>query len=242
MAILITYSIAEGTLNGAVDLESLREEIIADGTVVTGFTGVGACGDSLRIMGASLADEPGLAALVASHDHETTLTDILKGSGDYKARRKSIIIDVATRGFSNLNPREKKLASEHFAVAKADRDTVHTMEEQVTFGTKFHIHSIESRDNRRLSAVGEVYNRLTSGTDQMDLMADVSGLLEQYVKYGIEGTLEGDIEGLFDYIEGRTGTTWETTGLPSKTGYTIEGMTLTQLKDRLMDILANGNY
>ncbi len=46
------------------------------------------------------------------------------------------------------------------------------------------------------------------------IMNDVSAdnLLELYVRNGREGTLEGDPEGLFDYIEARSSTKYATTG------------------------------
>jgi hypothetical protein len=63
-----------------------------------------------------------------------------------------------------------------------------------------------------------------------------------YINLGTEGTVEGDNEGLFDYILSRKNTTWENTGL-SKQAYSPKGMADCQeLSNRLIDILKNGNY
>ena len=172
---------------------------------------------------------PGSLCLSGGSDH------------DYKVLRNNLIVQVATEGFSNLSVDEKKIASSHFAVSKTDRDTVHTIDEQISNGILFHKESTKARSDRRNAAEGEVYNRIQDGLEQADLMNDVTAMLDTYVNFGIEGTLEGDIEGLFDYLESRAGTSFETTGLLSKS-YTVEGMTVAQLSAKLMDIFKNGNY
>ena len=170
-----------------------------------------------------------------------SLANVGDSESDYKVLRNNLMVQVATEGFANLTADEKIIASENFVVSKTDRDTVHTLEQQIANGIIYHKHSVASRLARRIAAEGEVYNRLQSGVDQADLMNDTVAMLDAYVNFGIEGTVEGDVLGLFDYFESRVGTAFETTGLLSKT-YTVEGMTVTQLSAKLMDIFKNGNY
>ncbi len=164
-----------------------------------------------------------------------------ESNSDYKVLRENLMIQVATEGFANLTLEEKEIASSHFCVLKVDRDTVHTIKEQIENGIIFHKKSVDSRKLRRNAAEGEVYNRIQDGLEQSDLMNDVITMLDTYVNFGIEGTLEGDLIGLFDYLESRVGTPFEGAGLLEKT-YTVEGMTIAQLSVKLMDIFKGGIY
>ena len=158
---------------------------------------------------------------------------------DYKQFRSGMYALVIEKGgFSYLTVDEKDMACRHFIVLRADRDTLYTLEDQIDQGVVFHGLSVECRHERRKRAEAEIYGRLSSA-DQMSVMNDTAMLLENYVKFGVEGTLEGDVEGLFDYIESRVGTSFAATGLLNK-GYIIDGMTLADLSARLMNILKNG--
>lgn len=66
MSKLKTYSIANDTANGVVDMTSLSEEISAT-THVVGFDGLEVNGDNLSIIGASINNEIGLDQVVNSH-------------------------------------------------------------------------------------------------------------------------------------------------------------------------------
>lgn len=160
---------------------------------------------------------------------------------DYKVVRHNIIIIAATTGFSNLSQSEKEICATMFAVAKSDRDSLYSLEQQIIHGREYHTQSVLARKARRHAAESEAYNRIIDGNERADLMNGVKPLLDVYVEFGVEGTVEGDIIGLFDYLESRTGTAYENIGLLSKT-YTIEGMTLSQFSAKLMDILKNGRY
>lgn len=160
---------------------------------------------------------------------------------DYKYIRNQVIIAVAITGWSNLDLKNKKLAAQMFAVEREQRDEVFSLEKQIEDGHTFHKNSCDSRQSRREAAEVEVYNRIVSGAEQADLMADVSQMLDAYVQFGIEGTAEGDTIGLFDYVESRVGTPFFGGGLLAKT-YSVEGMTIPQLSVRLMNILKNGDY
>jgi hypothetical protein len=161
---------------------------------------------------------------------------------DYKCfRNRMIEFMLAGNPFSGLTQAEKEIVAKNFCVAKADRDSLFTVQQQIEHGREFHKKSVLAREKRKMYAEAEVYNRILDGIEQADLMNDVSLLLQNYHKFGIEGTLEGDVAGVFDYIESRAGTPYENAGLLQKT-YTVEGMTVAQLSQRLMDIMKNGLY
>lgn len=162
---------------------------------------------------------------------------------DYKAARAAMIASVASIGFSNLSLRDKKIASKWFAVTKADRDTVHTLEEQIAYGKDFHLSSVKARRARLTAVKMEIYNRLTySQVNDIMVASNFEVTGTNYVELGREGTEEGNAEGLFDYIEARLGTLWELTGLKVQAYIPLGMANCTELSTRLMDILKNGNY
>jgi len=147
---------------------------------------------------------------------------------------------AAAGGFSSLTDDQKALASKWFIVDKADRDTVHTDAEQILNGAEFHKRSVEARRQRELIAVSTIYNRLVKA-DADEVVDDTNDLVIKYVKRGREGTIEGDPEALFDYIDARVSTGYESTGLRAKNFTPLVG-TIGDLADDIMDILKNGNY
>jgi hypothetical protein len=163
---------------------------------------------------------------------------------DYKTARVQIYVAMMTKGgFNNLSQEEKKIVSSWFLVGDNERDTVHTQAEQIANGEIFNKLSTEARIKRLTKVKMEVYNRLSH--DQINSILEImlaNKVMFTYINLGTEGTLEGDNEGLFDYILSRTGTIWENTGL-SKQSYSPKGMSDCQeLANRLIDILKNGNY
>lgn len=157
---------------------------------------------------------------------------------DYKVVREEIAALVTSIGWESLDAGEKEIASKYFVVDKASRDEVYTTIQQIGLGLLHHKASVEARTLRYAKASMEVYNRLSPAESKV-VIGDVADLGFKYVQYGIEGTVEGDPEGFFDYLEARSGTSYENTGLATKT-YEPDGMTLAQLVTRLMDILKLG--
>lgn len=64
----------------------------------------------------------------------------------------------------------------------------------------------------------------------------------KYIEFGLKGILEGDPEGLFDYILGTVGTSFAGVGLLQKTWTPISGLTMLQFTTLLMSILKDGEY
>lgn len=163
---------------------------------------------------------------------------------DYKAARVAVYIAMMMKGgFNNLSEAEKIIASKWFVVGRTERNSVHTVDQQIENGLNYHQNSTRSRNARFDKCITEVYNRLDDDQIKEVMIAmDYNKTVDAYIKLGIEGTQEGNPEGLYDYILARAGTQWESTGL-SVQAYTPVGMADCQeLANRLMDILVNGNY
>lgn len=159
---------------------------------------------------------------------------------DYKGCRQEIKALTASIGWTNLTTPEKVIAGAYFVVDKTDRDDIYTTEQQVQLGMLFHADSVEARKVRWAWVTIEAFNRLPK-IETDDILNDISAndLANLYVYGGREGTLEGDDEGLFDYIDARTGTSYASTGAAAKT-LTPIGMTQVDFIAHCMDILQNG--
>ena len=171
---------------------------------------------------------------------------------DYKYIRKEILILAAVIGWSNLSDEEKDKAAEIFAVGLTERNERFTTDEQIINGVNHHKNSMESRSARLTFAQIEIFNRLAR--QDADIITDeISNfnsfdLAHLYVERGREGTIEGDPEGLFDYIEGsnRTGTSWTdplvNRGFRDKTFPVLGYSNCSDFADRLLEILKDGTY
>jgi hypothetical protein len=165
-------------------------------------------------------------------------------SRDYKFVRGQIQQLYTSIGWVSLTTKEKEICCELFIATKTERDELYTTEQQVDMGEKFHKKSVESRRKRTERATAELGNRLLK-TEYEDVMDDISAgtnLFDKYVFFGREGTVEGDTEGIFDYLESRAGTSYATTGFIDKV-FTPLGMAdMTAFSSHIMDILKTGNY
>ncbi len=178
---------------------------------------------------------------------------------DYKFVRNEIkILVIAIAGvdftnWNNLTENEKIIASEYFCAPYSCRILMHTLQEQHVFAKIFNDSATQSRKDRFDHAISIIRTKLTWDDTQevVDEMMEQyekpttrkfnRNLANNYIYYGREGTVEGDPLGLFDYIEARVGTYYETLGLAAK-GYIPETGTLAELVTEIMDILKNGNY
>lgn len=162
---------------------------------------------------------------------------------DYKFIRKEIYILVLTKGFTNCTTAEKEIAAQWFVVAHADRDTLYTTPQQIAYGAIHHTNSVEAREVRAGYVMMEFYNRLETA-DINAVMTDVSkdDLLDLYIRTGREGTLQGDPEGLFDYMSAVSGTSYSGTGFAAKAITPLDGVTLAALTDQVCNVLKDGIY
>lgn len=161
---------------------------------------------------------------------------------DYKFVRARIRKAVEDNGWENLSHQEKTIAARWFVVDVEQRSEVYPLDQQVEFGMQYHNNSINARAARYKAAAAEVYNRL-SRLQQIVIVGDVesAALPKLYVQYGIEGTNEGDVPGLFDYLEARNHTAYSGIGLAAKP-FEPSGITMPQLVDKVMGILSSGLY
>ena len=67
-------------------------------------------------------------------------------------------------------------------------------------------------------------------------------LRESYINYGREGILEGDPEGLFDYIRSQSGSSFEVAGFSSHSYTPVGYANMSEFSVKILDILKNGNY
>lgn len=167
---------------------------------------------------------------------------------DYKQARLQMYVELVARitevgSFSNLSLAERQIASRWFIVGDNERDSVHSFDEQVVNGSIYNAESIKAREARMTACMMQVYNRLTHDqVNEVCMAMNFDKTTYNYIKRGCEGTLEGNDEGLFDYIMARVGTTWELTGLRIQ-AYIPKGMAdCAELAAKLIDILRNGNY
>lgn len=100
--------------------------------------------------------------------------------------------------------------------------------------------SKECRHNRMEAAKVFIFECII---EAKQLLVDVNSSLVPNYYEGIEGTLEDEgVEGLFDFLESRVGTSYENNGL-AETGYTLIGSRQwTDVVDGVMDILKYGDY
>lgn len=197
----------------------------------------------------------------AANEEEVVDITIIKSLGelfnDYKAHREAIRNAVnAKSGFNPADPAtyigtnwakldavEQSISSIYFVVPRAFRDLIHTEAEQIANGEVFHLNSVDARNRRSNKAISKLYNTL-SFEDAQEVIDDVEDnrILRKYIKFGREGTVEGDLEGLFDYVEARTGTGFTANGFKAKNYTPVNGQTMAQLASDLMKIIKDGDY
>jgi hypothetical protein len=155
----------------------------------------------------------------------------------YRTRRRKLI-DYVTQNAQSLTTAQLKEASQYFATPAYVRDMFFTMDEQIILGEEFNKFATQDRQIRHDRAMSELMNYLTYAESIVvvnDLL-DNGDLTTKYIKYGVEGTSEGDPVGLFDYFESTVGTIFENNGFLQKTFIPRNNVTIAQLSVSIMDI------
>ena len=175
------------------------------------------------------------------------------GSGvvkDYKFVRNEIKQLYLATSWSALTNSEKQITSKFFISSYANRAELYSMSQMIALGLDHHKNSIYARQVRLLVGSTTAFNFLGE-TEIVELRRDVLGLtggvhshdlITAYVQYGQEGTLEDGSEGLFDYLEGRVGTSYEASGFCCKNWNPAGGLNMMQLTASIMQILKTGIY
>ena len=77
----------------------------------------------------------------------------------------------------------------------------------------------------------------------LEAEGEAAQLIDKYIDFGIEGTTEGDPEGVLDWVFGRAGTTYAAAGLLQKPWTTDPaGYGLTAVCNTIYDIIHKGIY
>lgn len=159
---------------------------------------------------------------------------------DYKQLR-SELIDYVVLHSGILPTDELQEASMHFCLPKEVRDMFYTIDEQIEFGLEFHKNSTNARQLRANKVMVELYNHIDLA-DAFEVGQSVLSATNQYVTYGLEGTLVGDPEGISDYFLCTSGTSYESTGFLTLTGINIiTDITLSGLATKCVNIITYGN-
>ena len=166
---------------------------------------------------------------------------------DYKFARERIKESyIAKGGWSNLDIEEKEIISQFFLTQKSKRDEIYSTEEQIIFGHSFHHNSVISRVSRTDKIMEEIFSRISDTSENKNIINDITGssqILERYIKFGREGTLEGDTgSGAFDYLESRVGTEYENNGFRGHNYMPVGYNNMTEFSNYLVDILKHGNF
>jgi len=195
--------------------------------------------------------------LLGTEEETTTLAYLTSALSlrmiDSKAFRTGLMQLVANAGgFANLTAIEKKIVAIHFASTGTDvASEFPLLWDRVSNGmSSFHSNGIESREQRMRWCESLIYNTVLSATATTvinriitPVTADKGSLWSNYIRYGREGTQSGDPEGLFDYVNSVTGTTFVTNGLLEDiTGGTTGEIPESEIIQRVNDCLQYGIY
>lgn len=163
---------------------------------------------------------------------------------DYKTARVQMYTEMMMAGgFDALSIEEKRIVSAWFIVGVNERNSVTTLEEQIQNGIIYNERSTQARIKRLTAAKTQVFNRL-SHDEVITLLEEMNPakLMYNYIYLGTEGTLEGDMEGLFDYLLARPNTSFSANGLAIKPFIPTGMENMQDFANYLISILKDGNY
>lgn len=199
------------------------------------------------------------------------ISDELDGIDAKTVRERLIELAQAKAGvnYENWGPalssKEKEELVKWFAAPKVLRDTVFTTDDQqFEFGRKFFIKKSRAARQRRFDAIlSDIFSSIKEKLDKLEIVQDIMhceiakindapntvivNLHDYYITFGAEGTEMGDGEGVYDYIDGTAGTTFENGGLRGKTSMVLENyngspQTMAELCDRVMGKIRTGKF
>jgi hypothetical protein len=170
-------------------------------------------------------------------------------SQDYKFVRdeiKQIIEDLGggnvDTGFGTLTDAEKNIACEMIIGSHAVRLAYlgsHSVMKALCYTYDLTVTPV--RQIRINHARQELHTRIPSNA--LEAESEAGALIDSYLRFGIEGTTEGDPEGFIDWLFGRAGTTYDAAGLLQKPWATDPaGYGLTAVCNKMYDIIHKGLY
>jgi len=117
----------------------------------------------------------------------------------YKECRNIIKLIIIKTGFENLNIEQKIIASKLFIATKEQRDTVHSISEQIKNGNIFHQNSKSARKVISDKIYVEIFNRINR-SDARLILQEINQLIFDYVELGIETITDDGRLGIVDYL------------------------------------------
>ena len=156
---------------------------------------------------------------------------------DYKWIRKFL----QQKNWDNLNLDERRTISQYRASTE-DNCKTQLGDTYQYWASLFGLKSKECRYIRFENAKTILFRHITVPSRYFVLgFLDTTNLVKNYTDHGIEGTDDGDpISGFFNFIESTED--FAANGLSTMTLEFINGFTMNDLKNALMECLRNGNY
>lgn len=173
------------------------------------------------------------------YDELTDIVDIdehgVKTGKDYKYHRDVLKSKLTTWG--SHTAAEKTIFCNHKIGTQVERNSHVGEANAKLMGLNYAFKAGEARKVRLGYGITEIHSELP---DDSGAIIDASrDAVVDYVFFGREGTVQGDSEGITDYLNSLGGYT--STGL-SVQSYTPINCTLAELIDTVEDIILNGNY
>jgi hypothetical protein len=181
-----------------------------------------------------------------SPDHEVSIgsLSILSStyndrlSKDYRKLRHELM-NYVIDNYQEMPIEDLKQAASHFCTPPDIINMFFSPVEQMELGEEFHKKATHCRRTRFDSVVTSLFNHLEY-EESGEIIESLNDYIWKYIELGVEGTTEMDPVGLFDYFTSTSGTIFENNGFIEKNFQPRHNLSLTQLRDFVMDILHNG--
>ena len=157
---------------------------------------------------------------------------------DYRKLRHELM-EYVTQNHQTMTTDELKQAAYHFCVPLEVINMFYTPLEQIANGKQFHQQATKCRKDRFDGVVTVLFNHLTY-EETGQIISTLDTYIWKYIDLGVEGVTEGDVLGVFDYFMSSVGTIFENNGFIETGFIPRNNITITQLRDFLMDIFQNG--
>lgn len=120
---------------------------------------------------------------------------------DYKATRDAIKAQLdLIGGWNDWDQDQRIIACKWFLVSKMQTTSVLNSDDYSKYSLFYHNMSMASRE-KRYSAMVALWFRELDKMVVLDLLVEIEHHERKYIKFGVEGTSEGDSMGLYDWID-----------------------------------------
>ena len=186
----------------------------------------------------------GLKTLV--RNNEMSIEYVSEDFDDFKQARCVLKIFYTEQGpWSKFTTGQKIVFAKYFVCTTFEALTVLTGDELTMYGYFFHQESIRSREKRIKMIVTYVLANIGPKHAAQNVVKTMEAqqLITNYISIGNEGTLEDNgLEGLYDWVESRAGTSYESSGFIHQQGINAQWGTLADHVPNIMNILKYGTF